>query len=94
MMSAWQWFGERKGLATGILMAGFALGPSVQSMIAEPILGPGKNGNHTNPKLNFYPVEVADNVPKMFNTLVKVWCGIWIFAVLLIHENPEVKINK
>jgi nitrate/nitrite transporter NarK len=57
-------------------------------------LGKGGIINPKIPKLDFYPQSVADNVPKMYNTLMYVWIGIWIFAVLLVHENPEVKINK
>jgi len=28
-MANWPWFGERRGMATGIMMAGFALGPVI-----------------------------------------------------------------
>ena len=75
-------------------MAAFALGPLIQSKIVLPVLGDGKNSDSTNPKLKFFPVDTADKVPAMFEKLVYVWCGIWIIALLTIHENPEVKINK
>lgn len=99
-MANWPWFGERRGMATGIMMAGFALGPVIQGKgIAIPILKETPtthlslfDGKIT--KESFFPKENADHVPEMLNTLAYVWCGILVWCLLLIHENPEVKINK
>ena len=63
-------------------------------MIALPIIGPGLNGVNANPNLEFFSKETSDNVPKAFNALLYFFIGVMIFALLTIHENPEIKINK
>jgi hypothetical protein len=53
-------------------------------------LGSGENSKSKIPNLRFFPEETALKVPEMFNRLVYIYCGVWILAVLLVHENPEV----
>jgi len=49
-----------------------------------------KSGGET---FYMYTSKTSDNVPDALNRLVYVFCGILILALLLIHENPEIKIN-
>ena len=40
IMSAWEWFGDRKGLATGIVISGFGFGVFFFSFITTAIVNP------------------------------------------------------
>ena len=66
LRNAWKYFPDKKGLLSGIILACFGLSSFVFTSIADLIINPqGIEADED----NYYPKEVAENVPKFINLM-------------------------
>jgi len=70
---AWEWFEERKGLPTGIIIGGFALSPGLFGQLTTAMVNPNdeKTVKSTNGE-EYFPADVANRVPDMFIQLMMI----------------------
>ena len=94
IISAWEWFPERKGLITGLVLGAYGLGAFIYSFVTNAIANPQNispfipnDGTGTTDKL--FPIDVANNVPFMFRICVICWFCQCLFGLLTITRNPE-----
>ena len=88
--NSWKYFPNNKGLAGGIVLAGFGFGAFTFNFVSTAIVNP--NNIKPNSK-GYFPPEVADNVPHMLRILVCCWLAISIVGILLIFPHQE-KVNN
>ena len=91
---SYEWFPARKGMITGMMSAGVAVGALTWSILSTAIVNP----NNISPSIpddgsgkleRVFPKEVADNVPKMFR-MIFVCCAVLAsFGIYTTRENPE-----
>lgn len=82
---------HRKGLVTGIIVAGFGFGGFFFGLIATKIANPNNLGVN---KQGLYPKEVADNVPLMLRILCAIWAMLVIISLFLIVPKTVQKTNN
>ena len=64
VICSWEYFPEKKGMITGLIIGAFGLGAFFFGFITNAIVNPD---NLKPPKGEvFYPIEVAERVPRMF----------------------------
>jgi MFS transporter, OFA family, oxalate/formate antiporter len=84
--NSWRYFPNNKGLVGGIVVAGFGFGAFVFNFVASAIVNP----NHVEADPNgYFPIDVADNVPKMIRVLTLCWFTISILGILLIFPYQD-----
>lgn len=84
--NSWKYFPDNKGLAGGIVLAGFGFGPFVFNFISTALVNP----NNLKPNdQGYFPPEVADNVPYMLRSLVYCWTAIAVVGILMIFPYEE-----
>ena len=69
IICSWEWFPERKGLMTGLIVGAFGFGAFFFGFITKAIANPNNlkpPNDFDEPPPHFYPVEVAERVPQMF----------------------------
>ena len=67
IICSWEWFPERKGLISGLILGGFGFGSLIYSFITTSICNP----NDLKPQFDdtqdneykIFPIEVAEKVP-------------------------------
>ena len=86
IMSAWEWFGDRKGLATGLIIGGFGFGVFIFSFITTAIANPENVAEVEDPVsgYKYFGPEVADRVPKMYQICVVIWSCLLTTGIILI----------
>lgn len=75
LVCAWEWFPNKKGLITGIIVGSYGLGSFFFTLLATHIINPN-NEKPTiviNKDLNYFDKDIANHVPSMFRTLVAIW---------------------
>lgn len=78
---AWDHYPEKKGLISGIVLAGFGVGSFIFNIVSTLIVNPknldtGKNG--------FYPQSVSKHVPSMITKISIIWSILIVISVYLI----------
>ena len=99
IICGWEWFPERKGLVSGVIIGGFGFGAFIFGFISTAIANP----NNLKPSVphdgsgfsdNLFPVEVAVNVPTMLRTCLTYWTALAIISCLCVSRNPEYDQNR
>jgi MFS family permease len=96
IVCCWEWFPEKKGLVTGIIVAGFGFGAFFFGFISTAILNPDDLSSNIVPPDSvsmdrLYPEEVALRVPKMFRTCLVIWAILCALSIALVSRNPNAK---
>ena len=87
MVIVWEWFEARKGLGTGIYFCGFTTGAVICQNIAFKLVNPNDIGvAHSG---DFFPEDVALNVPHTINVLFIVWVVFGIIGIVLLFRKPK-----
>ena len=81
IICGWEWFPENKGLVTGIIVGGFGLGAFIFGLITSAVANPDNLERVEIDGEDYFPKEVADNVPKMYNALQLGWLVLAIICV-------------
>ena len=95
VMCAWKHFPTNRGTVSGIVIAGFALGPFIFNFLTKILANP--NGLSTTISVqsgdivdHYYGPEVANNVPKMFFVLFIIWSSMVIFTYIFMVEPTNI----
>ena len=84
MVCAWEYFPERKGLVTGIIVGAYGLGAFIYIQVSTKIVNPDNLGTtieseNEDSMVSFFGEEVALRVPSMWRIL----CFIWLVHILI-----------
>jgi len=84
LICAWEYFPERKGLVTCIIVGAYAFGSFIYIQVATKIVNPHNIGTSIESEnqdsiVSFFDEDVANNVPYMWRSL----CFVWLFHILL-----------
>ena len=88
LRNAWKYFPNKKGLLSGVILACFGLSSFVFTSIADLIINP--QGIEADAD-NYYPKEVAENVPKFIDSMCVVIAVAGTVVVCLICPYKEDK---
>ena len=90
LILTWEWFPDIKGFITGIATAGFGFGSFIFTFISTKLVNPnGDNPTHIDNGVNYFEKDVADRVPFMIQTLVYIWTGMVVVAVILMSRKEQ-----
>lgn len=97
LVCSMEYFPERKGLVTGIIVGSYGLGSFIFNLVATKIVNPtGAAADLRTPDPNltlFHPI-VANRVPMLLRILCMVWlCLVLISASLVSKPSPEASAN-
>lgn len=93
LLCGYEYFPNRQGLITGIVLGCYGLGSSIFNLLATKIVNPNNEGttiqSKTDPNLRFFGPEVANRVPIMFRYLCLIWIVLVIISASLISIPPK-----
>ena len=76
---------------TGLIVGAFGLGAFFFGFIARAIVNPDNiklPDDDEEPGPHYYPEEIADRVPKMFQVCLMIWGSLCLLSILLVSRNP------
>lgn len=88
IMCGWEYFPNRRGLVSGIIVGGFGLGAFIFGFVAAALVNP----NGLNPDLSvtggeiFKEEEVYSRVPKMLRFLSLIWAVLALIGIGLVRK--------
>jgi len=85
ILCAWEWFEDRKGLATGLILGAFGLAPSIFGILTTAIVNP----NNEALEGKYFGKSVSSRVPLMFDYCLLIWTFMAILSTCLISRNPK-----
>ena len=87
LVCGWEYFPQKKGIVTGMILAGYGFSSFIFSQVSTALANP----NHENPDveaegtdITFYGSSVTDRVPYMLQTLATIWVFFLLTAIVLI----------
>ena len=88
LVCGWEYFPERRGLVTGIIVGSYGLGSFIFTQVATKIVNPFQElpTIEINKDLKYYDSDVAIRVPMMFRIMVCIWSFQVLLAVLFISK--------
>lgn len=89
LRNLWRFYPERKGLCTGVVLAFFGLSAVIFNAISNVLINPNKL--EMCPTTQFYPEEVAKNVPIFFFYCSIITLSIGLLSVLFVFSFEEEK---
>ena len=86
LVCGWEYYPKRKGFVSGLIMCGFGMGAFAFGFISTAIANPNneKPGDD-----KYFPRDVADNVPKMFQICVALWAVLCVISILTISRDQN-----
>jgi MFS family permease len=94
IICGWEWFPERKGLVTGLIVGGYGFGAFIFGFITTAIANPDnlspsvpQDGSGDQDKL--FPKEVGDRVPYMLRFCLIFWVVFVAISILTVSRNPD-----
>jgi len=94
LVCAWEYFPEKKGLMTGIIIGAYGFGSFFFSLISTKLVNPtGANPTIEDGNITFYDSTVASRVPYMIRTLVYIWVCLVTIGVILISRKPKDRVE-
>lgn len=90
VIAGWEWFPEKRGTVSGVIIGGFGLGAFFFGFLTTAIANPDNLEPHTQAKDGdtYFPDSVAKNVPKMIRTCCIFWTALCVIGILTISRNP------
>ena len=83
IVTGWSYFPHKKGMVSGIVIAGFSVGGSIFNLVTTKIVNPN---NLPTSDGSYYDEEVYCRVPKMLRLLAACWGGLCFLAFLLVSK--------
>lgn len=87
-----QWMPERKGLLTGIIIAGIGVGASFFSVVANTFANPDQTSvDESDSGTDYYPSDgaIANRVPNMYRLLAGLYCILITVGTILIQPHCD-----
>ena len=89
LMAGWEWFPDRKGMVSGIIIGGFGFGSFIFGLIAMELVNPeNKDPIKVQDGDPLFEKEIAERVPFMLRTLCLIWVILISLGILMIRRNP------
>ena len=93
ILCAWEWFPDRKGLISGLIIGAFGFGAFFFSFLSTAIANPNNVSaavieGSGNPD-KFFPPEVANRVPYMLRICLSCWALLCLVAIVGVTRKPE-----
>lgn len=91
IICAWEWFPERKGMISGIIIGAFGFGAFLFGFITTEIVNPEDEDVRLDPinKEKYVPKYVADRVPEMFYLCIMMWSILLFLGAMCVSRNPS-----
>ena len=95
IISSWEWFPNRKGMISGLIIGAFGFGAFIFGFLTTAIVNPDnlKPGIPDSPgpptKDSLFPIHLAQKVPYMMNVCLFFWAIMSLIACLTVTRNPE-----
>ena len=87
LICSWEYFPDKKGLVTGIILGGYGFGSFIFAQISTKLVNPtGASPTVYDPNndVTYFDEAIADRVPSMIRTLVYIWIFLVVIGVALI----------
>ena len=97
LVCGWEYFPHKKGLVTGVILAGYGFSSFIFSLISTDLVNPDNKEptiEDYNTGVTYYGPEVANNVPYMIRTLVYIWTGCVLVSIFLISRPEKIRHQK
>lgn len=91
IICAWEWFPNRKGLISGLVIGAFGFGAFLFGFLSTAIVNPDNKppGHVEGTPDKLFPKDVAEKVPEMFRTCLMAWSLLAFISIALVTRNPE-----
>jgi MFS family permease len=93
LICSWEWFPEKRGLVTGIILCCIGFGSFIFSFITTALVNPHNRVKEVYIEGRatplYYDKEVSDRVPMMYITCLVIWVAMAVAGMLLISRNPS-----
>lgn len=90
LVCAWEYFPEKKGQMTGIIIGAYGFGSFFFSLLSTKLVNPNKEtASIKDGEMTYFTPEVSDRVPYMIRTLVCIWVVLVVIAISLIFRKPK-----
>ena len=92
LICSWEYFPDKKGLVTGIILGGYGFGSFIFAQISTKLVNPtGAPPSVYDPDndVTYFDAAIADRVPFMIRTLVYIWTVLVVIGVALITRKSN-----
>jgi len=87
----WEWWTQRPGLVSGIIIGGFGLGTVIFDPISTALVNPDNVKRNDD---GLFPSTVADNVPSMLRKIAIINLGLVLVATIMIFKRKIPKTDS
>lgn len=85
IVCGWEWFPERKGLVSGLIIGGFGFGAFFFGFITSALANPDDKKPLQS---KYFDRDVADRVPHMMRVCVTIWAILSLLAITMVNRKP------
>jgi MFS family permease len=88
IICAWEWFPERKGFVSGLIVSGYGFASFISGFITTAIVNP-QNIKPLDTEGDYFPEDIALRVPRMFKICVSIWSFFSLIGIIGISRCPS-----
>jgi MFS transporter, OFA family, oxalate/formate antiporter len=95
LVCGWEYFPERKGLITGIVLSSYGFGSFIFGIVSTMLCNPDSLDptiEDSEQGITYFGPEVSNRVPYMIRSLVYIWAVHVLIALLLISRKPRARV--
>ena len=89
IICGWEYFPQRRGLISGIVVGGFGFGSFIFGFVAQALVNPDNVKADipvTGGNIFDSDTEIVHNVPRMLRVLVIIWAVLSLIGILLVRK--------
>jgi len=83
----WEWFPERKGLVSGLIIGANGFASFISSFLSQAIVNP--NNQSPDKVTKYFSTDITHNLSKMFNTCVAFYTILCLCGICAISRNQK-----
>ena len=87
VMTGWEWFPEKKGTISGIILGALGCSPFFFGLITLAIVNPKIEHKIEVDGIQVYPKEIGDRVPLMLNVLCICFVVFSVVGIILVKRS-------